>query len=63
MKNEFVELRLNHTVLVREYSLKRLKQTLKKLGAESLLNHPKAMLVDVITNMPKRVGNIFDATI
>jgi hypothetical protein len=63
IKNKFVELKLNNTLIMRERTHKQLKHKLKCLRIENLLSHPKASVLDVTTNIPRHVGNLFEATL
>jgi hypothetical protein len=62
-KNTFVELKLNGTLIIRERSMKTMSNKLKRLQVSHLLEHPCSSLCNVITNIPKQTGNIFEATL
>tara|TARA_R110000868_G_scaffold189537_6_gene432560 strand:- start:540 stop:734 length:195 start_codon:yes stop_codon:yes gene_type:complete len=62
-KKNFVELRLNKHLIVRETSVKRMQYKLKQLHVPYLYGHPKSSVSHVITNMDLAVGNIFEASL
>lgn len=62
-KLQFVELKLNKTIVARERSLKSLKYRLQQLHVGHLVDHPKSTVHTLVTNINKRVGNIFEATL
>jgi len=62
-KTNYVELVLNGIVFVRETSVKRLSFKMKKLSMEFLLKQEGAVVKEIITNIQKPVGSVFEGNL
>ena len=62
-RTTYAELAQNSIVLVRELNGKRLKHKLNKLGLTSLVGNKGISVREVITNIKKPIGSIFEGSL
>ena len=62
-KRIYIELIQNQTVLVREASKHMLTRKLDEMGLRPILSRKQVRVVEVITNMKKPVGSVFEGTL